>query len=216
MKLSNAFHRRPPWFALVTVGVLLLGTSLVIPEHARTEADQSPAKAAGPQKGEQRQELRAAHKRVQKLRQEIGQIQQTALKNNPELQKKKKEMRSLILDTMKEDGYTPEADLSRMRELRSKMSKGGKDLPKGERKKLLQEFRKKSQRLMEAQQKALKKEKVQKARDNFRDDLLAAMKEEDPKTEELLKDLKKAQKEFNGLLSSRPNNTGQGPSSGGQ
>ena len=66
------------------------------------------------------------------------------------------------------------------------------DVKGEEQKALTQEYRKKRQTMLKARRKALSNEKIQKRRKAFQDQLLTAMKSEDSKTDQLIKEYNKA------------------------
>jgi len=198
----SAFARQTPRAALT---LLLAGSLFAMPAaNAQSQGGGSGGAMGGASSmsKEDQQELKQAQQKVRDLRQQIGQIQQKAMKNNPDLQKKQEDLKGLVKEKMKSKGQNPDEDLSRMKEIRKKLS-GNKDLPKGERQKLMQEFQKTAQSFQQAQKSVMKDPEVQEARDEFRSDLMAAMKEENPKVEQMIKDMEQARKEFQQLMQER-------------
>ncbi|MFA9462123.1 hypothetical protein [Thiohalorhabdus methylotrophus] len=192
--------------------VLLTGALFV--GSAAAQTGQSGGGAGGSGMNEElKKEIRQAQQRVQELRQRIGKIQQQALQNNPELQEQRQDLKGLLKEKMQAKGTTPDKDLDRMKEIRKKLS-GNKDMPQGERQQLMQEFQKKAQGFQKAQKAAMKDPEVQEARKEFRDNLMTAMKEEEPKVDQLLQDLQQARKEFQQILSDRFSGQGTGMGSG--
>lgn len=206
----SALARQTPRAALT---LLLAGSLFAMPAaNAQSQGGGSGAAMGGGSGGamggassmskEDQQELKQAQQKVRDLRQQIGQIQQKAMKNNPDLQKQQEDLKGLVKEKMKAKGQNPDEDLSRMKEIRKKLS-GSEDLPKGERQKLMQEFQKTAQSFQQAQKSVMQDEEVQEARDQFRSDLMAAMKEENPKVEQMIQDMEQAQKDFQQLMQDR-------------
>jgi len=195
----SALARRTPRAALT---LLLAGSLFAVPTaHAQSQGG-AASQAQGGDSGmsqQKKQELRQAQKKVRELRQQIGQIQQKAMNNNPDLQKQQEDLKGLVKDKMKAKGQNPDQDISRMKEIRQKLQ-NNKDMPKDERQKLMQEFQKTTQSFQQAQKSVMQDPEVQEARSQFRDDLMAAMKEENPKVEQMIKDMEQARKEFQQLM----------------
>jgi len=204
----SALARQTPRAALT---LLLAGSLFAVPAaHAQSQGGSGGAMGgASSMSKEDKQELKQAQQKVRDLRQQIGQIQQKAMKNNPDLQKKQEDLKGLVKEKMKSKGQNPDEDLSRMKEIRKKLS-GNKDLPKGERQQLMQEFQKTAQSFQQAQKSVMKDPEVQEARDQFRSDLMAAMKEENPKVEQMIQDMEQARKEFQQLMQERFSGGGGG------
>ncbi len=191
--------------AWTAAAAALLGAAVAASPSAAQPAAGGPGQGGGKGQGmtsEQKKELRDAQKKVQDLNQQIGEIQKKAMNANPGLQEKRDDLRSLLKDKMEAKGHTPGEDISRMKEIRKKLSEE-KEIPKAERQKLMQEFQQTARTFQQAQKEAMKDPEVQEARQQFQDDLLAAMKKEEPKVEQLIEDLKQARKEFQKLLQDR-------------
>ncbi|HKJ88661.1 MAG TPA: hypothetical protein VKA48_09160 [Gammaproteobacteria bacterium] len=198
--------------SLALAGVLMAGPAAA--QMAQSGGQGGGSGSTGLTKQE-KQELRQAQQKVQKLRQRIGKVQQAAMKNNPDLQKQREDLKGLLKDKMQESGATPDKDLARMKEIRGKLSGKKNDLPKEKRQALMKEFQQKAQGFQKAQKAALQDPEVQKARDKFRNDLMTAMKDEEPKVDQLIQDLHQARKEFRKLLSQRFSGHGMGSSGSG-
>jgi len=161
-----------------------------------------------------KQELKQAQKKIQKLRQEINDLQDKALENNPDLKQKREDLKALVKEKMRAEGATPDEDIDRMKELRGKLQ-DNPDMKKGERQELMKEFRGTAQGFKQAQQKAMQDSEVQKKREQFQNDLQEAMKQEDPQAEQKLNELKEAQKAFREKLSSSMGGAAGGQGMGG-
>lgn len=199
----------------------LLGTALAAGPVAGQPAPGGGPGKSGPAQGgkgmgsQQQKELQDAQKKVRDLSQQIGDIQKKAMEANPELQKQREDLRSLLKEKMEAKGHTPDQNIDRMKEIRKQLSES-KDLPKSERQKLMQEFQNTARTFRQAQKEAMQDPEVQKARQAFQDDLMAAMKKEDPKVEQLIQDLRQARQEFQSLLKQRFSGGGPGKGQGPQ
>jgi hypothetical protein len=200
-------------FTRILTGVVL---SAFIAAPAAGQPAQGGGGGQGPgmmqQKGDP--ELRNAQKKMRDLRKQLGEIQQKALDNNPELKQQRKDLRSLMQKKVKGQVEGADSKMARLKEIRSKLQ-NNKDIPKSERQKLMKEFQSTAQLFQQAQQKAMQDPEVQQARKKFQKDLRAAMKEEDPNAEQLIQDLQQAQKDFQKKLQERFSGKGQKPGGGG-
>lgn len=160
-------------------------------------------------------ELRNAQKKVRDLRQKLGKLQQKAMENNPDLKQQRSDLQALMKKKVKAQVDGADQKMARLKEIRQKL-RGNKDIPKGERQKLMKEFQQTAQSFQQAQQKAMKDPEVQKAQKQFRSDMRAAMKEEDPNADQLIQDLQQARKEFRQKLQDRFSGQGGGKGMPGQ
>lgn len=171
--------------AAVLAGALVFG-----PAVAQEEKSQSGAESSGggqqAQGAPERKQLMQMRQKLQSLQRELGQLQQQALKENPELKKQQQDLQDLVVSTMQDNGHTPEKDMARMREIQGKLQ--SKDVKQGQKQQLVQEMRKRQRALAQGRQEAFKDKEVQKKSTEFRDNLLAAMKEVDPEAQSLLKE----------------------------
>jgi len=158
------------------------------------------------------QQMQQARRELQKTNQELAAIREKTLENNPELAKRRDELSALVQETMSEQGHDPDAQIERLEELRKKMQSG--DVEASERREILQEAQSQQQQLQQAQQAALQDEEVQQAREAFGEDLIAAMKEEDPRTEELIQKLDKQRRALREMAPNRPGGPSGGQSRG--
>jgi chromosome segregation ATPase len=192
----------------------LFSAALMVAGPVAAQQAQGPEGGAPQPKQKGDPELRNAQKKVRDLRQQLGKIQQKAMENNPELKQKRSELQELMKSKVKEQVDGADQKMARLKEIRQKL-RNNKDIPKGERQKLMKEFQSTAQAFQQAQQKAMKDPEVQKAQKAFREDMRAAMKKEDPNTDQLIQDLQQARKDFRQKLQDRFSGQGAAPKGGG-
>jgi len=158
------------------------------------------------------QEMVELQQRVQKLQKEVQELQQKALDNNPELKQQRDDLQALVESKMQAEGVDAEAEQERMKEIRGKMQGG--DVSKQQQQELAKEYREKRSTIMKARQSAMQDEEVQKAQKQLREDLQAAMKEQDPEADQLIADYRVAMKELR--QKARQSRAQQGGAGGGQ
>jgi hypothetical protein len=178
---------------------LLLGSTFVSAADSAAPSKAEPSKAA-PQMSAKQKEFMDARQEMQRIQQRLGKIEQDALKANPELQKQREDFRQLLLSTMKKNGHDPQKQVDHLRELQTKLK--DKDLEDGKRKELIDEFRSGNRELQQAQREAFQDEDVQKARVKLAQSMVAAMKEQDGDTEQLIRRLKQVQQHLQEIMRS--------------
>lgn len=179
---------------------LVMGSAMAQQEMLEEQKSQETAESGS--EAEQKQSSGAAdrkaimqtQRKMQNLQRELGKVQQKALEENPELAEKQEALQDLVISTMQDNGHTPEKDMERMKEIREKMQSG--DVEKAEKQKMAQEMRKHQQSLVQARQEAFQDEEVQKKTSEFREELMAAMKETDPEAESLIEEYNKTRQKM--------------------
>lgn len=121
---------------------------------------------------------------MQEVQQRLSQIQQRAFENNPELQTQAQELEDLFMRTMENAGYDPEGGLNRLQDIQARMQDEG--VTDQERQNMLEEAQQIQMELQEGQQVAMQEEAVIDAQARFEEDLMDAMRAEDPETDDLL------------------------------
>ncbi len=151
---------------------------------ATTHAQQNPGMALSQQQMEQ---IKAMQEQGQQIQQRIGQIQQQAVAENPELTKRSEELDQQTIAAMKAQGYDPEATMGKMQELQMEFRKPDTS---EERKRELQEaFQSKRAELQKAQQSIANNQQLAEAREKLQQELMAAMEKTDPELPTLLQQL---------------------------
>lgn len=163
---------------LVIIGALLLQPAAAQQAAPNSGAAMSPLQKAFMQK---RNEL-------QQLQSQLGNIQKKTMDKHPELQKKQSDFRDLMISKMKDKGHDPNKDIDHLKSLQAKLQ--DKDIKPDQRKALIKDFRQTNMTLRMEQQKALQDSDVQKARQSLSNDIISAMRDEDPRTDDLLKKVK--------------------------
>lgn len=145
------------------------------------------------------QELQAKQQQIQQLMNELRGIQQAATEANPALAEAQKEYRDLVVATMSEQNFDPQAAMEDLQSLQAELQ-GGDQLGEEERRAKMQELEQKSQEFRSQQQQAMQAEDVTAARDELDQKMRAAMKEQDPEAADLMAELTALQKEYQSLL----------------
>src|SRR5690606_4831083 len=116
-----------------------------------------------------------------------------------ELQAQAQALQELMLQTMQAEGYEPIQSLDRMEQLERQLQDDETD--PAELSGLAAELRSEQQRLMQAEQAALANPEVQRARDQFMEALLQAMREQEPRTDELIAELQAKNEQLRDIVS---------------
>jgi uncharacterized membrane protein YdfJ with MMPL/SSD domain len=164
----------------------------VLPLHA------APPSAAGA--NDPMQAAKQVHVEYMQLQNRLAQIQKKTIEANPELQKQEKAFMELMMSKMTIKGTTPKEELAALEKLKQKL--GSKETPESERKALLDEYRAKASAFGTAQMKALQDPEVAKAREALMTATLAAMKKQDPQSEELMQQMQQKQQEMQQIMQS--------------
>ena len=182
MKTKQLYRRFAPVLAVV-IGALVMGSAQAAEKAAKPS---KPAMSESDIKA-RAQEFRDAQSRMRELQQKLETVQQKAVNGDSDLQKQRQDLQNLLVETMKKQGFDPMESMNRMKQLRQKME--GKDLSAQDKRVVATKYQAEQRQFMEARKKALSDEKVDKARESYKDNLLAAMKKVEPKTDDMLKEL---------------------------
>lgn len=170
--------------------VLMTALALAVASPAKSAKGPVPAPAQqgqGSAAGSQ-QDPRALLQEMEKIQQDLLQIQEAALETNPELRKQAEALQNTLLEAMRAEGFDPVQSLNRMEKLERELQSGAADAEK--RPDLIAQLRREQRQLMLAEQAALEREEVRKAREQFMNNLMAAMRKENPRTDDLMASLK--------------------------
>ncbi|MGD2076125.1 MAG: hypothetical protein PVG38_14580 [Gammaproteobacteria bacterium] len=140
------------------------------------------------------------HGEYVQLQKRLNKIQAETMKAHPELKEQEQAFLDLMMSKMDTSGATAEADLAEIEGLEQKLRSG--DTPESERKELMSTYQEKAMAFRAAQVEALKDPEVQKAQKELMDATMAAMKEQDPQTEEIMEQLKEKQEEMKQMMES--------------
>lgn len=175
--------------ALLALGILASGALAQTPQPQQPQPQQ-------PMPPTQQQEPAPEQIRLQQIQQRLGAVQQAAMEANPELQEQQAEFEELVVETMQEHGYQPEATMDTLETLQQEIQQP--DLSERDRQNMMLQARQAQQRLQEAQNMALQDSQVVAVQTAFREDLVEAMKDEEPATEELIVEFEQLQQQLMG------------------
>ncbi len=150
--------------------------------------------AMSPAQKKQFEEFQKARQDLTQARNKLNKIQAQTLKKHPELVKQRKAFGDLVAKTMKKNGYDAKKNIAELKALRDKLK--DKKTPKDQRQKLAQDFQTKVIELRKAQGQAMQDKKVQKARHDLGQAVIAAMNKQDPSTNDLIATVQKRQQEL--------------------
>ncbi|ADJ27083.1 hypothetical protein [Nitrosococcus watsonii] len=188
MDIAKKFLPLPRWAQFIALAALAV---LALPLHA--QSGEAPSLTP-----EQMQEFHKLQQKMRTVGQQLDEIRQETLKTTPELQEQQEEYQSLLFKTMKEQGSDPDPALARMREIEGQVQ--NEDLPEDERKQFIMEYQQKDAQLQQASRDAMQDEKVRKMAESLSQDTVAAMRKQDPKTEELLQEMEQLREEMQGIV----------------
>jgi hypothetical protein len=178
------------------VAVAALGT--LTPLQAEPPA--APAGATAEQ-NDQMQAARQLHGEYVELQNRLGMIQEKAVQAHPELQKQEQALQELMMAKMNSgSGKSTKDEMAAINQLEQKLR--SEDTPESERQALMGEYQEKVKAFRTAQAQALKDPEVQKAQSALMDATLAAMKQQDPQTEQLMQQLQQKQEQMKQMMES--------------
>lgn len=143
------------------------------------------------------QKVQAKRAEIQQLNQQLMQIQEKTIEANPELAKQRDDLISFVDEKMAETGYDAEAARGRIEELQGEMQSG--ELSAEEQQQNRQQLRQEMTSMQQAQGQIMQDEQFQAKREALNENLVAAMQEQDPQTDELISRLQTAQQEYQQL-----------------
>ncbi|KAB7627808.1 hypothetical protein [Alkalilimnicola sp. S0819] len=187
----------------VIASTLILALALIAAPALAQQGGQAPQPGAAQQQQQpdpREQEFMQARQRLQQLQQELGQIQRQAVEGSEVLLQQQEELQKLIADTMEENGFDARARWDELNAMVEELQSG--ELAEEAQQEMVQEFRSKQQAFQQAQQQALSTEAVQQAARDFQQDTLEAMKKLDPKTDQLIADIREQQQTMQRIFQS--------------
>jgi len=168
--------------------------------------------APGGQAGELMQQVQQKQAEIQQLNQQLAQIQQATIEANPELADQRDELLANVDEKMAEAGHDPEASRDKIEDLNEQLQGG--DLSADESQSVSQELRQEQSSLQQAQSQAMQDEAIRTEMQSLNENLVAAMREQNPQTDELIAQLQSAQQEYQALMQRAMQQQG-GPQQGG-
>jgi chromosome segregation ATPase len=198
------------------VAVLVLGAVSV---NAQQMPEGHPGgmmapKSQGGQGSGLMQQVQQKRAEIEQLNQQLMVIQENTIEANPELATQRDELISFVDEKMAETGYDAEAARGRIEELQGEMQSG--DLSAEEEQQHRQQLRQEMTSMQQAQGQVMQDEEFQAKRQALNENLVAAMQEQNPKTDELISQLQTAQQEYQQLAQQAMQQRGGGMGMGSQ
>jgi len=138
--------------------------------------------------------------KIQQINARLQEIQTQTLASNKDLVAQRNEFQGLLDGVMKDNGFKSTATLDRLKVIVEKLQGGS--ISEEEQQRLQKEYQQKSQQLRLAQRKAMQNKDVQAARSAYIEELVGAMKDQNPATETLIAELNTAQKQYQAMMQS--------------
>ena len=179
-----------------TAAVLVFGAASVSAQQM-PEGHPGGMMAPKSQGNELIQKVQAKRAEIQQLNQQLMQIQESTIEANPELAQQRDELISFVDEKMAETGYDAEAARGRIEKLQGEMQSG--ELSTEEEQQHRQQLRQEMTSMQQAQGQIMQDEEFQAKREALNENLVAAMQEQNPKTDELISQLQTAQQEYQQL-----------------
>lgn len=189
-----------PRTLLALAAVATLVPAAAVEAASPPAAAPAAAPAPAPGKGGSMEAVQKIHTEYMNLEQRLAQIQQKTMQAHPELQKQEKSFMDLMLSKMSTGGTNAKEEMDSLHKLEEKLS--NKDTPADERKKLMSEYQQKATAFRTAQMQALKDPEVEKARESLMNATVAAMKKEDPQTEQIMQQIEQKQEQLKKIMES--------------
>jgi len=157
------------------------------------------------------QQLQQKQAEVSELNQQLAEIQQATVEANPGLAEQRDALIADIDAKMAESGHDAEASRARIGEIQQQLQ--GEDLSQQQSEQLTREMRQIQGELQQAQQAALQDQAIQAELQGLNQTMVEAMKQNSPRTDELLTRLQTVQQEYQALMQQAMQTQG-GPQSG--
>lgn len=128
----------------------------------------------------------------------FNQIQSQAMEDNPELQERQEEIGEMVNEAILEIDPEAEERMARLGEIEQEAMAAQQQEDMGQFQALVMEAQEIQQRLQMAQAEALERDEIRVAIETFQEDVLEAMMEIDPASEELLERLQELAEQLSG------------------
>lgn len=198
--LKQAITLRTPCAAIRTLQAVITVVTLSTVASLRAESPTAPQGLPGPQ-SEQMQAAKQLHAEYVELQQRLATIQQKAVQAHPELQKQGQDLQALMMSKMSSStGVNAKDEMAAINRIEQKLR--DKDTSDNERQKLMPEYQKRVKAFRDAQFQVMQDPEVQKAQAALMGATMAAMKQQDPQTEELMAQVKHKQAQLQKLMES--------------
>lgn len=169
--------------------------------------------APGGQAGELMQQVQQKQAEIQKLNQQLAEIRQATIEANPELADQRDQLLASVDEKMAEAGHDPEASRKKIQDLQEQLQGG--ELSAEKNQSVSKELRQEQTAMQQAQSQAMQDEAIRTEIQSLNEDLMAAMREQNPRTDELISQLQTAQQEYQALMQRAMQQQQGGPQQGG-
>jgi len=207
----NTVSPRQSLFARVTNSLWLPGLAIAAslavatplqaqdaPQSKSTPQLKSVPPTMTPEQSKQMKEIQSLHTEYMQLQKQLAQIQREALEAHPELKKQEQDLHDLVMAKMNSNGHNVKDEMTEINKLEEEL-KSTKTTDK-ERNSLMIEYQKKAMEFRNAQTQAMQNPDVKAAQQKLIDSVVSAMKEKDPKTEQLMKEMQQKGQQLSTLL----------------
>lgn len=199
---SNSSRRLS--LACAAAALLAVGTA---PVGAQQMPEGHPGMGSGA--SELMQQIQAKRMEIERVNQQLMEIQRAAMEANPELAQQRDDLISLVDTKMGEAGYDTEAGRQRIEKLQSDMQSG--DLSAEEQEANRQALRQEMGSMQQAQGQVMQDEEFQSRREALNENLVEAMEKQSPETEGLIAQLERLQQEYRQLAQQAMQQQGMAP-----
>lgn len=185
-----------PWIRTLLALGLLLAAGVA---YAQGQQDPPPMQQSGSQA------------RMMEIQQVIAAAQEQAFEAHPELEEQRDELQDLVVEVMQENGFDPDTEMALLDSLRAETQ--DPETTEAERQQMMIAAQQAQQSLQQGQQMAMQDSTVITAQEEFREDLMVAMREHEPELDALIEEFEQLQLQMQ--MQQAPQGAPQG-SGGGQ
>jgi predicted RNA binding protein with dsRBD fold (UPF0201 family) len=192
-------HRKLLGLAIATS--LAVVTSLHAQDAPKSQSASKPPAAPPamtPEQSKKMEEIQGVHAEYMQLQKQLAQIQHDTLQAHPELQKQEQDLHDLILAKMSSNGHSAQDDLAEINKIEEKL-KSDKTTD-SERDALMSDYQKKAVAFRNAQTQAMQSPDVEAAKKKLINDVVSAMKEKNPQTEQLMQQMQQKEQQLSQML----------------
>lgn len=178
--------------AVLAMAGLTLPAVAAAQDKAETAAATTAVTQASAKQKQQMQKLLQDYKQTAK---QLDAARQQALAANPELVKRRDAFQAMVKARMKKNGYDIDAKAAKLKKLRDNAT------TKKQQQQLLVTYLQQRKKMQQAQAQVMQSSDVSSAAKKLSQDTLAAMQEQNPKTQEMIDHLKDLLKQRQQILS---------------
>lgn len=162
--------------------------ALMLPAAALAQEQGADNKAETGEEATQQEKHQELVQTYQKTVKKLQAIRDEAVTANPSLQEQSQAYEDQVEQAVNDSGYDIEAGREKLKEMGGRFQ--DEDLSQEERQELAAKFQAERRKMQQAQQQAMQREEVVAAGRKLQEDILTAMKEQDPQTEALMQRLR--------------------------